>query len=825
MNDYPTLDTATHENWIDRLANMPEYAQDFYDWLVDNSTPTGVLANPENGELLQDGYYIHTVRDVEGSFTFEAGAGDNIGGVAQERANQVITEMAANIYAYIFAVLSAFDYDHPEVFFLGGTFRPGYTYGLSIRALGNNVTVSYTAKFYLTLKNPTYDIRAMKYRSVRSIAQAYSTIDNVVDDIIDGIPNGASEYEVLDYFNDWLTQNNSYNSSDDLNAIDHDCRECVSAFLHSSGEAGPVCEGYARAFKVLCDKVDIPCTLVTGMGYANGDSEPHMWNTVQMGDDKWYAVDVTWDDPVVKGSGNGVVSGYENDKWLLVGADTVIDGSKFKASHVMTNQGMGNICFTNTPDLASEKFDPNNIPEPEPQPEPVASVNGIEYYSLTEAIQNVNDGDTVYLLKTPADDDVPVVTRPMMLTLEYVNTEVNFDPYNDFVGGEGISYSFRGDPIIDDTDTVVLTFADLQITMDLGGGYAKHDQYNSFTAISGKNFKTPSRFWYNAPEGKKFGAWEINGEYYPHNYNIVLYEDVTIKAIWIDLDEHFYVEEGEILLDPTCTEPGIKEIFCYACNLNEQVEIPATGEHDAEWVLDTPAQLGVPGREVLLCEICGVIDEKVIPAISADFAEDVGDLRDVVLTEEEKQQVEAGSVLQVELKSEDISETVSQTEKDLIAEKVSAENVVIYLDIDLIKYIGNSDPIPVTETSAPIKVTVAVPEELIRDGAIYKVARIHDGVVDIIDGEFDPENKTFTFETDKFSTYALIVTDETEPAGVLGDVNGDTIVNSDDAVAILRHLAGYEVDGNIALGDYNSDGVTNSDDAVAILRMLAGYVD
>ena len=58
-----------------------------------------------------------------------------------------------------------------------------------------------------------------------------------------------------------------------------------------------------------------------------------------------------------------------------------------------------------------------------------------------------------------------------------------------------------------------------------------------------------------------------------------------------------------------------------------------------------------------------------------------------------------------------------------------------------------------------------------------------------------------------------------------GDVNGDTIVNSDDAVAILRHLAGYTVDGNIALGDYNSDGVTNSDDAVAILRMLAGYND
>jgi len=60
----------------------------------------------------------------------------------------------------------------------------------------------------------------------------------------------------------------------------------------------------------------------------------------------------------------------------------------------------------------------------------------------------------------------------------------------------------------------------------------------------------------------------------------------------------------------------------------------------------------------------------------------------------------------------------------------------------------------------------------------------------------------------------------------IGDVNGDTVVNSDDAVAILRYLAGYDSTGyDIANGDYNKDGVTNSDDAVAILRMLAGYVD
>ena len=61
-----------------------------------------------------------------------------------------------------------------------------------------------------------------------------------------------------------------------------------------------------------------------------------------------------------------------------------------------------------------------------------------------------------------------------------------------------------------------------------------------------------------------------------------------------------------------------------------------------------------------------------------------------------------------------------------------------------------------------------------------------------------------------------------ETVFVMGDVNGDGVVNSDDAVCILRYLAGYDVDVKIENGDVNGDGVVNSDDAVCILRNLAG---
>ena len=59
---------------------------------------------------------------------------------------------------------------------------------------------------------------------------------------------------------------------------------------------------------------------------------------------------------------------------------------------------------------------------------------------------------------------------------------------------------------------------------------------------------------------------------------------------------------------------------------------------------------------------------------------------------------------------------------------------------------------------------------------------------------------------------------------LLGDVNHDGNVDSSDAVAILRHLAGYELAAYYEEdGDITRDGQVDSSDSVAILRYLAGY--
>lgn len=73
-------------------------------------------------------------------------------------------------------------------------------------------------------------------------------------------------------------------------------------------------------------------------------------------DAKWFGVDVTWNDPIVRGV-TGAVSGHENEQYLLVGSDTEIRGMRFAASHPATNQAAaGGVAFNNGPTLSPVAF-------------------------------------------------------------------------------------------------------------------------------------------------------------------------------------------------------------------------------------------------------------------------------------------------------------------------------------------------------------------------------------------------------------------------------------------------------------------------------------
>lgn len=88
---------------------------------------------------------------------------------------------------------------------------------------------------------------------------------------------------------EYLADNVSYKRTKDAA-----CRTIIGCALeYQDGHRYAVCEGFAKAFKYLCDGLDIPVLAVRGELFdADGQSRPHSWNMVQI-DNQYYHIDVT----------------------------------------------------------------------------------------------------------------------------------------------------------------------------------------------------------------------------------------------------------------------------------------------------------------------------------------------------------------------------------------------------------------------------------------------------------------------------------------------------------------------------------------------------
>ena len=127
---------------------------------------------------------------------------------------------------------------------------------------------------------------------------------------------GYSQYEQVREVHNWLINNIEY----DVNLEAQEPYSIVGALT----EGKAVCEGYARSFKYILDELNIPCVLVSGTGTnSNGETESHAWNYVQL-NGNWYAVDVTWDDPVIVGNGNTELDDETRYRHFLKGSNTFL---------------------------------------------------------------------------------------------------------------------------------------------------------------------------------------------------------------------------------------------------------------------------------------------------------------------------------------------------------------------------------------------------------------------------------------------------------------------------------------------------------------------
>ena len=355
-----TLAQGNHVRWIDRVANVPRYALDFYDWMEDNVVEGGALVDPTVGSEVSGTDYYHTVTTLTGTAQFAYVSQEHLSG----QANELMNAAQNKAYDYVRLAYFIFKRDHPEAFWLGDVTvcGAGRSYSYSNSSGTVNMTWKISVLFYL--QKSDFDIRYEEYRAPGALTMNMAMYDGAMSDILARCPQ-TNDYEKVRYLNRELTQRNAYNSlvaqgnSDDASIV---AWTSISAMTGNVGAEGPVCAGYALAFKSLCDELDIPCVVVDGDAKSTAQGEPggHMWNYVMV-DGKWYAVDVTWNDPYVVSMTETATSGYENENWMLLGGNTqVAEGLTFLQSHPESNS-VSDHNWTNGPQLSDSDCPPMGV--------------------------------------------------------------------------------------------------------------------------------------------------------------------------------------------------------------------------------------------------------------------------------------------------------------------------------------------------------------------------------------------------------------------------------------------------------------------------------
>lgn len=202
---------------------------------------------------------------------------------------------------YYQSAIEAYTYDNPDVFYLS----PNKMYlNIETTTRGRKTT------YYVYVNSGNQENYLIdEFSSQEQINQAIKKLEQVKKYIIQN--KTGNTYDDIKMVHDYLIANIEYDSTISKDNI----YNIYGALIN--GEA--VCEGYARAFKYLMDSLEIPCTLVIGTGRnSEGNTENHAWNYVLL-NDSWYAIDATWDDPVV--TGVGWVSQATRYKYFLKGAN------------------------------------------------------------------------------------------------------------------------------------------------------------------------------------------------------------------------------------------------------------------------------------------------------------------------------------------------------------------------------------------------------------------------------------------------------------------------------------------------------------------------
>ncbi|MDE6580838.1 MAG: hypothetical protein K2K41_09930, partial [Ruminiclostridium sp.] len=185
-------------------------------------------------------------------------------------------------------------------------------------------------------------------------------------------------------------------------------------------------------------------------------------------------------------------------------------------------------------------------------------------------------------------------------------------------------------------------------------------------------------------------------------------------------------------------------------------------------------------------------------APKAEIDMDQAQLIDAVLSNEEKELLNEGTA-SIDFYIDNADKTVSDEVKKAVEDYLTglqdgSYELGLYIDISLFKTV-NGEKTAVTDTSKPIRITVSVPENLLKDGRVFGLVRVHDGKTEFL-SDLNTDPKTITVESDKFSAYAVVYSDEQANEPTQDDENKNTGFGFENSLIITMIISAATVFGS-----------------------------
>ena len=358
-----------------------------------------------------DGTRASTIFEIPGTWTKPKSEWGITGAVISADAltaeASAAIEAAFNLDALMQRMLSEMPY---ELYWFDKTEGIGMSYGVSLS--GEILTVKnlklsmYISQAYAKINEggATYDPLTADTAKTSAAKRAAENATQVV-----AANTAKSDHEKLKAYLDYIKDAVSYNNeAANNNATPYGDPWQIIYVFDNDPSTNVVCEGYAKAFKHLCDlssfsESDLFCSLVTGTMTVGTSAGPHMWNIVTIGS-RNYLVDVTNCDADTVGA---------PDKLFLCGAAENVPSIKYTAT-----AGSRSIVYEYDADTLSD-YASSDL-KLEEMPYSPTSVSGLTVSGTIRSYGSASESITVTL--------VPIGGSPLVKS----------------VSGSSVTYSFTG---------------------------------------------------------------------------------------------------------------------------------------------------------------------------------------------------------------------------------------------------------------------------------------------------------------------------------------------------------------------------------------------